>query len=199
MALSSPRYKILPLRGLKADLDADVADILEGEICYATDQDQYYQKEGGVLVAVGATKAQGALADSAVQPDDLATVATSGDYDDLTNKPTIPSATSDLTNDSGFNIDAGVTQIVAGVNVTIDPVDGAGAVTINASGDGTVVQYSGAAAWADTDTNATLEASLNISSVTSLITVICLSFTNPMPSADYAVSASTAASGVPVL
>ena len=32
----------------------------------------------------------------------LATVATSGSYNDLTNKPTIPSKTSDLTNDSGF-------------------------------------------------------------------------------------------------
>ena len=33
---------------------------------------------------------------------DLATVAISGDYDDLTDKPTIPTATSELTNDSGF-------------------------------------------------------------------------------------------------
>ena len=32
----------------------------------------------------------------------LSTVATSGRYNDLTNKPTIPSKTSDLTNDSGF-------------------------------------------------------------------------------------------------
>lgn len=32
----------------------------------------------------------------------FATVATSGDYDDLSNKPTIPTATSDLTNDSGY-------------------------------------------------------------------------------------------------
>ena len=32
----------------------------------------------------------------------LATVATSGNYNDLTNKPTIPTKTSDLTNDSGF-------------------------------------------------------------------------------------------------
>ena len=34
-----------------------------------------------------ATAAQGALADSATQPGDLAAVATSGDYDDLSNKP----------------------------------------------------------------------------------------------------------------
>ena len=32
----------------------------------------------------------------------LATVATSGDYNDLNNKPAIPTKTSDLTNDSGF-------------------------------------------------------------------------------------------------
>lgn len=37
-----------------------------------------------------ATSAQGGKADTAVQPGDLATVATTGDYDDLLNKPTIP-------------------------------------------------------------------------------------------------------------
>lgn len=37
-----------------------------------------------------ATAAQGALAASAVQPADLATVATSGSYLDLTEKPSIP-------------------------------------------------------------------------------------------------------------
>lgn len=39
---------------------------------------------------------------TAVQPGDLATVATTGAYSDLTGTPTIPTATSDLTNDSGF-------------------------------------------------------------------------------------------------
>ena len=74
-------------------------------------------------------RAGAALGDTAVQPTDLATVATTGDYDDLTDKPdlsiyaesadlatvattgsyadltntpSIPTATSDLTNDSGF-------------------------------------------------------------------------------------------------
>lgn len=36
-----------------------------------------------------ATSDQGSLADSAVQPDDLATVATSGGYDDLSGRPTL--------------------------------------------------------------------------------------------------------------
>ena len=40
--------------------------------------------------------------DSKADTSDLATVATSGSYNDLSNKPTIPSKTSDLTNDSGF-------------------------------------------------------------------------------------------------
>jgi hypothetical protein len=40
-----------------------------------------------------ATAAQGALADSAVQPGDLATVATTGSYNDLTDKPTAGSGT----------------------------------------------------------------------------------------------------------
>lgn len=44
-----------------------------------------------------ATAAQGALADSATQPGDLATVATSGSYNDLTNKPTIPTNLDSLT------------------------------------------------------------------------------------------------------
>lgn len=41
----------------------------------------------------------------------LATVATSGDYNDLTNKPTIPTKTSDLLNDSGFITSAQVPTI----------------------------------------------------------------------------------------
>lgn len=39
---------------------------------------------------------------TAVQLNDLSEVATTGSYNDLTNKPTIPTKTSDLNNDSGF-------------------------------------------------------------------------------------------------
>jgi hypothetical protein len=85
MPVPANRNKILPARGNYADLNAEVAELLDGEICYAIDQDQYYQKEGSVLVAVGASKAQGSLADTAVQPGDNVSV---------------------LTNDSGFIGDA---------------------------------------------------------------------------------------------
>ena len=42
---------------------------------------------------------------------DLSAVATSGSYNDLSNKPTIPTKTSDLTNDSGFITSAQVPTI----------------------------------------------------------------------------------------
>ena len=46
----------------------------------------------------------------------LATVATSGSYNDLSNKPTIPSKTSDLTNDSGFITSDNTKIPLAGTN-----------------------------------------------------------------------------------
>lgn len=55
-----------------------------------------------------ATTAQGTKADTAVQPADLATVATTGDYDDLTNKPTIPAAQVN----SDWDAVSGVAQIL---------------------------------------------------------------------------------------
>jgi len=69
----------------------------------------------------------------------LATVATSGSYNDLSNKPTIPSKTSDLTNDSGF-ITSDTTKIpLAGSN----QISG----SLIPSTDGTVNLGSSTAQW----------------------------------------------------
>jgi hypothetical protein len=77
-----------------------------------------------------ATAAQGALADSAVQPGDLATVATSGDYTDLSNKPTIPANLDDL----------GDVVITTPSNSQILSYNGTNWVNVNAgSGSGDVV------------------------------------------------------------
>ena len=55
MAISpDPRSEIRPLRGTYEALSANIADIGEFEICYATDTQQIYTKQDGVLVAVGA-------------------------------------------------------------------------------------------------------------------------------------------------
>ena len=70
MTLPSPRNSIRPLRGLLATLQADIAGIGEGEIVYATDEDRFYVKEGGILTVASATAAQGVLADTATQPGD---------------------------------------------------------------------------------------------------------------------------------
>ena len=70
MPVPNPRNKILPARGNYADLIANVDQLVDGEICYAIDQDLVYMKEGSQLVATGATKEQGTLADSALQPGD---------------------------------------------------------------------------------------------------------------------------------
>ena len=96
----------------KQDAISDLSTIREGAALGATSVQSIIQGEtngtlnvDGTDVAVKglgsaaytpstdyATAAQGALADTAVQPSDLATVATTGDYDDLTNKPTIGNA-----------------------------------------------------------------------------------------------------------
>lgn len=88
MPVPFPRNQILPARGDFADLNANVSSLGDGEICYAIDQDQYYQKEGSILVSVGATKAQGVLADSAVQPGDgVSTLANDANYITLAEVP----------------------------------------------------------------------------------------------------------------
>ena len=61
MPTPSPRHKILPARGYYADLLAGLPELVDGEITYAIDHEQYYQvtKSCGVntLVQVGASKA----------------------------------------------------------------------------------------------------------------------------------------------
>ena len=179
MAITVPRYRILPLRGTYGALIAEFDEINDNEICYAIDQDQYYQREGNQLVRVGATKQQGLLAETAVQPVDLAAVAASGSYSDLSDTPNavevgdnisllnnnvnyltqlvanllylkytdsisaladVDTSTTAAANGDSLVYDgsnwvpsAGVTSIIAGDNITIDPVGGTGAVTVNAN------------------------------------------------------------------
>lgn len=57
MATPATRTPIRIARGTHANLSASIADILDGEICWATDEDKIYVKDGGSLVATMLTSA----------------------------------------------------------------------------------------------------------------------------------------------
>ena len=103
-----------------------------------------------------ATAAQGAKADSAIQSSDLGTmayetasnytktaglasVATSGSYNDLSNKPSIPTKVSDLTNDSGFITSSAISSMQTTTNLVT-----------SVSGSSTDSQYPSAKLFYDT-------------------------------------------------
>jgi len=151
MAITVPRFRILPLRGTYAALLAEIDEINDNEICYAIDQDQYYQKEGNLLVQVGATKVQGAKADTAVQPVQLGTVAFSNSYLDLDDKPNLVEVGDNislLTNNVGYvnnlqyqallasiaSLDSRITAVEGGAIV-----DGGDITTNTSAGDGTTI------------------------------------------------------------
>ena len=152
MPVPSPRNSIRIARGNYVDLAANATEIGEGELCFAIDQNKFYSKSGGALVAVGGGTELNSIAqlgdvdpsgvvdgqvlvysgsegkwipadqtgggdvesvngktgavvlvvsdlandagyitaaEAPVQPGDLATVATTGSYNDLTDKPVI--------------------------------------------------------------------------------------------------------------
>lgn len=57
MTTPATRTPVRIARGAYADLNASIADILDGEICWATDEDKIYVKDGGSLVATMLTSA----------------------------------------------------------------------------------------------------------------------------------------------
>lgn len=54
MPTPSTRTPVRVARGTYSNLNGSIADIQEGEICYATDQDKLYVKEGSSLVSTQA-------------------------------------------------------------------------------------------------------------------------------------------------
>ena len=55
MPTPTNRTPLRVARGTYSNLNSSVSDIQEGEICYATDQDKLYVKEGSSLVSTQAT------------------------------------------------------------------------------------------------------------------------------------------------
>ena len=66
MPTPANRTPLRVARGTYSNLNSSVADIQEGEICYATDQDKLYVKEGSALVSTqAALPATNAVTDAA--------------------------------------------------------------------------------------------------------------------------------------
>jgi len=80
-----------------------IADIVENDITIPTKLSDLENDEGFIDNTVNDLE-------NYTLTQDLAEVATSGDYEDLSNTPSIPSKTSDLINDSGF-IDKNVNNL----------------------------------------------------------------------------------------
>lgn len=59
MPTPTPRNPIRPARGNYADLNANILNLYDGELCYAIDQDVLYAVENGALVKINATETSG--------------------------------------------------------------------------------------------------------------------------------------------
>lgn len=154
MAVPSNRVPVRVARGLKSALTANLADLLEGELVYAKDEDQLYMVEGGVLVAMGADLATSSIGDLG---DVTITAAATGEvlryngaawvdaqlsYSDLSNLPTLGTAAASNTGDfataaQGATADSAV-QPTDSIDVLAD-VD----TTTSAPTNGQVLEWNG--------------------------------------------------------
>lgn len=123
-----------------SNLDIDIAtnDEIDNALNLAGSGDLPTGGGGIVPIAMGgtgATTTAGARKNLGVSATaDFANVAFSGAYDDLTGTPTIPTATGDLTNNSGYITSSALNGYVKSVNGAVP--DSSGNVTISVSGGG---------------------------------------------------------------
>lgn len=122
-----------------SNLDIDIAtnDEIDNALNLAGSGDLPTGGGGIVPIALGGTGATtaGARTNLGVSATtDFAKVAFSGSYNDLTGTPTIPTATGDLTNNSGYITNSALRGYVKSVNGTSP--DSNGNVTISVSGGG---------------------------------------------------------------
>jgi hypothetical protein len=107
MPTPSTRTPIRIARGTYSNLNASVADIQEGEVCYATDEDKLYVKEGGSLV-------------STIDPDTAVTDATQtftagqrGEITTLTSSSGVLAVDFDASNNFYIELSENLTSVTA--------------------------------------------------------------------------------------
>lgn len=123
-----------------SDFAEAAQDAVGGILTDSADIEFTYDDGNDEITAVlsAAVHSSLALADTAVQPGDLAAVAFSGDYGDLSNTPSIPADLSGLTFitvDDETSLATNSRQLIAGTNITFD-TSTPGRLEISASGGG---------------------------------------------------------------
>lgn len=135
MAVPANRVPVRVARGLKSALTANLADLLEGEVVYAKDEDKLYAVEGGALVALGAdlgTSSVGDLSDVTI------TAAATGEV---------------LRYDGSAWVDAQLDYAdLSGTPTLVTDLNGLSDVTVTAAATGEVLRYNGSA-WVDAQLN----------------------------------------------
>lgn len=135
MPTPTNRTAVRIARGTYSNLNSSVADINEGEICYATDQDKLYVKEGGSLVSTQVdTSTLAALG--------TAQTFTAGQRGEITTLTSGSTVTPDFADSNNFTLTLGTnvslanpTNLVAGQSGSIFLVqDGTGSRTLTFSG-----------------------------------------------------------------
>jgi hypothetical protein len=131
MATPNPRTNILLGRGTKANLTASLADILEGEIVFATDENLTYVKSGGSLVASSVSSVNSQSGVVVLDADDIDDTSTTNKFATAAQLAAADSATqpgdnvSTLTNDANYIDAAGApVQSVAGKTGAVSLVKG---------------------------------------------------------------------------
>lgn len=125
------------------DIDIATNDEIDTALNLAAEGD--LPTVGGSIVPIimggtGATTVAGARTNLGVSAtSDFAAVAFSGDYNKLTNKPTIPSKTSDITNDSDFITSSALSGLVKTVNNTAPDINGNVNITVSGGGSNITV------------------------------------------------------------
>jgi len=124
MPTPSSRTPVRIARGTYSNLNSSIADIQEGEICYATDQDKLYVKEGSSLVSTQDPNA------AKTDENQTFTAAQRGDITELTGT----SFTLDLNTSNNFKLSPSGTFTVALSNLAAAAEGQTGSIFIVYSG-----------------------------------------------------------------
>lgn len=140
MPTPSSRTPIRVARGTYSNLNSSISDLQEGEICYATDQDKLYVKEGSSLVSTQADVSgdigvtiQGYDADTAKT--DLAQTYTAGQRGGLTTV-TSSSGVLDIDFDTSNNFYIELSEPITSITATNPAVGQSGSIFIKQPASG---------------------------------------------------------------